>query len=374
MNEDAQRRALAVDSSALPPVQLLSEALSRAVAAAEKGPLAGGNPRVGCALIESLNGDSRIVAVGYHRGAGTAHAEVDALQQRAVTPVTASARLTAVVTLEPCNHTGQTGPCAQALIEAGVDTVVYAVADPNETAAGGANFLRQHGVQTMTAAASGIAPEVVAPAQALTQQWRLAVSRQRPWTIAKIAQTLDGYVAAADGTSQWITGAQAREHAHTVRHTVDAILVGTGTVIADDPALSARAVVDGWQPRPVVIGYRDISPAAQLAQNPQMMQMKTHDLNHVLAARFQAGDRRILVEGGPTLVAAALRQRLVDELHVYVAPILLGGGRRALDDIGVDTLTEALAASDDAVCRVPLGRDELTVLHFSAERETCLPD
>ncbi|KAE8762959.1 bifunctional diaminohydroxyphosphoribosylaminopyrimidine deaminase/5-amino-6-(5-phosphoribosylamino)uracil reductase RibD [Georgenia thermotolerans] len=322
--------------------RLLDAALDRALDLAERGPLTGGNPRVGCVILDAAG---RPLAEGWHRGAGTPHAEAAAL---AAVPAEHRHRLAgavAVVTLEPCRHTGRTPPCAAALHAAGVAEVVHAVADPHPAAAGGASWLADHGVTTVDAARAGLDPALVTRAHELLHGWTTAVRRRRPWLLGKTATSLDGRVAAADGTSRWITGPDARAHAHAVRAQVDAIVVGTGTVRADDPALTARTP-DGrpapHQPLRVVVGHREVPDAARVRRGPgEWLHLRTHDLVAVLAELDRRGLRRVLLEGGPTLLSAALRAGLVDELHAYVAPVLLGAGPGAVGDLGITTIADA---------------------------------
>lgn len=316
----------------------LDDALDRALTLAVRGPEHGPNPQVGCVLVDAEG----IVGEGWHRGAGTPHAEAAALA--AADP----ARLpgaTAVVTLEPCHHTGRTPPCSVALRDAGITTVVYAVSDPNPVAAGGAAWLTGQGVAAPTAARAGLDADLVARAARLLEPWAAPWSLGRPWVTGKTATSLDGRVAAADGTSAWITGPAARAHAHTVRAGVDAIVVGTGTVLADDPALTARrpdGTPDAHQPLRVVVGRRPVPDGAAVRRGPgRWRHAATHDLAAVLDDLARNGARRVLLEGGPTLLGAALRAGLVDELHAYVAPVLLGAGTPAVPDLGVTTLAGA---------------------------------
>jgi diaminohydroxyphosphoribosylaminopyrimidine deaminase / 5-amino-6-(5-phosphoribosylamino)uracil reductase len=320
--------------------------LDRATELAARGPRAGGNPRVGCVLL-GVHGD--VLAEGYHRGAGTAHAEADALARMEPARRGELAGGTAVVTLEPCHHTGRTPPCSRALHAAGIARVVHAAPDPDPAAAGGAAWLRAQGVEVLTARAAGLDAAVVARAEELTHTWRTAVRRGRPWLVAKTATTLDGRVAAADGTSRWITSAESREHAHTVRADVDAILVGTGTVLADDPALTARprgreaSTESVRQPLRVVVGERPVPEDARVRRGPgEWLHLPTRDLGSALDELHRRGLRHVLLEGGPTLLTAALGAGLVDELHAYVAPVLLGGGAGAVGELGVRTIADAL--------------------------------
>ena len=312
-------------------------AMRRALSLATHGPVVGVNPQVGCVLLDSTG---RIVSEGWHRGAGSDHAEVDALSHVADLGAQTDHDLTAVVTLEPCNHTGRTGPCAQALIDAGVSRVVYALDDPNPVAGGGADRLRAAGVAVTGGVLADEAAELLRP-------WLTSVRLGRPFVTVKWASTLDGRAAAADGTSQWITGTAARQRVHEQRAAHDAIAVGTGTVLADDPTLTARG--DGGellahQPVAVVFGETAVPPDARLRQHPAgLIEIGHRDLGAALHDLNERGIRRLYVEGGPTLASAFIRAGLVDEVLIYLAPLLLGGPRMALDDVGVTTMSEARA-------------------------------
>lgn len=325
------------------------DAMRRALALALHGPV-GVNPQVGAVILAA---DGSVLAEGWHRGAGTPHAEVDALSRLAPGDARGA---TAVVTLEPCNHTGRTGPCSRALIEAGVARVVYAVDDPGVASSGGAVTLREAGVSVE---AGTLAEE----GRTLLASWLDVQRLGRPHVTVKWAQSLDGRAAASDGTSQWITGPAARADVHRRRARADAIVVGTGTVKADDPSLTARGEDGGLlpqQPRPVVIG-RSATPAeAAVRRHPlEPVFIEDHDLEGALDLLRRRGVHRVFVEGGPTLASAFLRAGLADEVLAYVAPVLLGGPRLALDDIGVDTISAAARLSLVSVER--LGDDLLLV-------------
>ena len=325
-------------------------AMDRALHLAARGPR-GANPQVGAVI---LSPDGTVLAEGWHHGAGTPHAEVDALSKLAPGEARGA---TAVVTLEPCNHTGRTGPCAVALIEAGIARVVYALDDPGAVSGGGAERLRSAGVDVE-------AGEQADAAHALIAGWLTAQRLGRPQITVKWAQSLDGRAAADDGSSQWITGPSARADVHRRRAEADAIAVGTGTVLADDPALTAR---DGdallpHQPIPVVIGSRPTPADAAVHRHPHSpLFFDTHDLHTVVADLHARGVQNLFVEGGPTLASAFIQAGLADRLLVYIAPVLLGGGRLALTDIGVASIGEARRLTIDEW--VPLGSDLLAIAH-----------
>jgi diaminohydroxyphosphoribosylaminopyrimidine deaminase/5-amino-6-(5-phosphoribosylamino)uracil reductase len=300
--------------------------------AATPGVPLGPNPRVGCVLLDPAG---RPVGEGWHRGAGTPHAEVAALA--AAGPAARGA--TAVVTLEPCHHTGRTGPCTAALVEAGVARVVFAQPDPNVVAAGGAAALREAGIDV----AFGLLEH---EARALNRAWTFALEHERPLVTWKFATTLDGRSAAADGTSRWVSSRPARLDTHLLRARCDVMLVGTNTVAVDDPELTVRDADDratGHQPLRAVMGVRDL-PADRRVFNDraETVLLRTHDPHEALRTLYDAGRRHVFLEGGPTLAAAFVRAGLVDEVVAYVAPMLLGAGRNAVGDLGITTIADAL--------------------------------
>lgn len=336
--------------SALIDSAMLGHAMRRAFALAENGPARGVNPQVGCVI---LSADGKFLAEGWHRGAGTPHAEVDALSQ--LTPGAAQGA-TAVVTLEPCNHQGRTGPCAEALIDAGIARVVYSVSDPGQHSSGGAERLRSAGVSVD----GGV---LRAEGEALLGDWLRAARLGRPVITVKWASSLDGRAAASDGSSQWITGDAARIDVHQRRSAADAIAVGTGTVLADDPSLTARGA-DGAllpdQPVPVVFGQRETPADAALHRHPRSpLFFEGGDLPAHLAELHASGIRSLFVEGGPTLASAFIAAGLVDELLIYLAPVLLGGPKLALTDLGIPSIDQALRLELRDV--VQLGTDILVI-------------
>jgi diaminohydroxyphosphoribosylaminopyrimidine deaminase / 5-amino-6-(5-phosphoribosylamino)uracil reductase len=310
-------------------------AMMRALAlAASPGVPLGPNPRVGCVLLAE---DGTTVAEGFHRGAGAPHAEADALGRAG----SAARGTTAVVTLEPCNHTGRTGPCARALADAGVARVVYAQADTNPVATGGADALRAAGVDVE----GGLLAD---QARALNREWTFAVESGRPFVTWKFATTLDGRSAAADGTSRWVSSVPARRDTHRLRALCDAILVGTGTVLVDDPQLTVRDDEDRNLPRErqplrAVMGLRDVPAGRRVLDDAaETVLLRTRDPHEALAALRERDRQHVFLEGGPTLAGAFLREGLVDEVVTYLAPMLLGAGRSAVGDLGIESIADAL--------------------------------
>ncbi|MDV7098614.1 bifunctional diaminohydroxyphosphoribosylaminopyrimidine deaminase/5-amino-6-(5-phosphoribosylamino)uracil reductase RibD [Gordonia amicalis] len=289
------------------------------------------NPPVGAVILAA---DGTLAGVGATQPPGGPHAEVMALRAAGE----AARGGTAIVTLEPCNHTGRTGPCSQALIEAGVAEVHYAVGDPNPVAAGGADTLRAAGVRVT----GGVAADTVENGP--LRPWLTRQRLGRPMVTAKIAAGVDGRIAAPDGTSQWITGPEARDHTHRQRARLDAIVIGTGTALADNPTLTARTSAGGLypqQPARVVLGHRDLPTDANLRDDTggPLVLVRSHDPADVLAALPDA--LWVLVEGGPHILGAFFDAGLVDEVHAYVAPMVLGAGRSSVEIPGVTTLADA---------------------------------
>ncbi|MGA8851958.1 MAG: bifunctional diaminohydroxyphosphoribosylaminopyrimidine deaminase/5-amino-6-(5-phosphoribosylamino)uracil reductase RibD [Aeromicrobium sp.] len=288
------------------------------------------NPTVGCVL---LTPEGREISRGATIRHG-AHAEVDALRLAG----DAARGGTAVVTLEPCNHTGRTGPCSQALIRAGIRRVVFAQADPHVTAAGGADTLRAAGISVE----AGILADEVA---GMNAAWTFAVTEGRPFVTWKYAATLDGRSAAPDGTSQWITGVEARRDVHRFRAASDAIMVGTGTVLADDPRLTIRDEHDQPVPREeqplrVVVGDSPIPTAARvLDEAAPSIVISSHDPAAVLAQLAEREVRHVWLEGGPRLAGAFWDAGLIDRVIGYIAPAMLGAGHPAVSG-GASTLSD----------------------------------
>jgi diaminohydroxyphosphoribosylaminopyrimidine deaminase / 5-amino-6-(5-phosphoribosylamino)uracil reductase len=292
------------------------------------------NPPVGAVVLDT---GGAVVGEGATAPPGGPHAEIRALQQAGDRARGGSV----VVTLEPCAHTGRTGPCTDALIAAGVARVLVAVPEPTESAGGGAERLRAAGIDV----ALGV--EQADAEDGALAGWLTGARHRRPYVVWKVAATLDGRVAAADGTSRWITGPEARAAVHRLRATCDAVLVGSGTALADDPQLTVRDAGGrdaARQPLRVVADRRGRLPATARvldAAAPTHVSRAAGPAE-LLRELFDRDVRRVLLEGGPELAAAFLRDGLVDEAVVHVAPTLLGGGAPLVGDLGIRTISDAL--------------------------------
>lgn len=332
-------------------------AMSDALDLALRGPR-GVNPQVGAVILDR---NGTLLAEGWHRGAGTPHAEIDALAK--VAPGGARGA-TAVVTLEPCSHTGRTGPCAAALTAAGIARVVYAADDPGAESGGGAELLRAAGIDVeRTNSAEG---------RALIGDWLFVQRNGRPRVTVKWAQSLDARGAASDGTSQWITGEAARAHVHEQRALHDAIAVGTGTVLADDPLLTARPpgvdVRDSEQPIPVVFGTREVPATARIRQHPRELLTFAGSIESALRDLGSRGVQKLYIEGGPQLASAFVRHGLADVVHAYIAPTLIGGPFTSTGDLGVTTIDEQRRLAVDELTR--LGDDILIIASPTDRKDT----
>ncbi|HEY5835073.1 bifunctional diaminohydroxyphosphoribosylaminopyrimidine deaminase/5-amino-6-(5-phosphoribosylamino)uracil reductase RibD [Streptomyces sp.] len=322
------------------------------------------NPVVGCVILDA---SGAVAGEGWHQRAGGPHAEVNALfaaGQRARGG-------TALVTLEPCNHTGRTGPCARALIEAGIARVVYAVDDPGPVASGGAGTLRAAGVDVE----SGLLAQEAA---AVNAAWLTFARLGRPYVRWKYAATLDGRIAAADGSSRWISSPESRADVHRLRAEADAVVVGSGTLLADDPHLAVRGIDGVTQPLRVVVDSRaritgaarvlddaaptliavaedaDTShlPGVGIARLPCDKNGTGLDVPALLAELAGRGVRSVLLEGGPTLAGAFVEAGAVDTVTAYLAPALLGAGPAVLADAGITTIAQVLRLDVTDVARL----------------------
>lgn len=332
----------------------LREALELACSEALRGPR-GANPVVGAVVLDAAGS---VVATGHHRGAGTAHAEVDAI---AAIPVGLDrSQLTLVVSLEPCSTVGRTGACTDAVRAAGIGTVAYAVADPT-SAGGGAQALAAAGVRV-------IGPLDPAAGRALNARWFAARQADRPFVTGHLAQTLDGHAADLTGEPGNLSSDASLEHAHTIRDRVDAIIVGTGTVQADDPALTVRLPGRPERRVPVLIaGTRELDPGLRLMRRAAEVAGRDGDArdgagHSGVVHRVRSSDphavleglravlpsaSHVLLEGGPRLLSAFLRADLIDDLQLYVAPTVLGAGVPGWGTVPATPLASALRLVTD---------------------------
>ena len=305
------------------------------------------NPAVGCVLVSADGNPPRVIAEGWHERPGEAHAEAMALQRAGA----AAHGCTAVVTLEPCSHHGRTPPCAAALIAAGVTRVVFGVHDPHSEAKGGADVLRASGITVITpddlrVLDDPLGAQTVVRAERLVAPFVSAVTRQRPWIVAKWAMTLDGRIATHSGDSKWITGDAARAHANELRARLGAVAVGAGTLLADDPLLTYRGInPHARQPARIVFGGAGkLTAAHQLAQTagadqpviqvvsqacdapPGVTLLIADNLPTALnALTAQHGVQGLLVEGGSRLLGSLMDAGLIDHVTAWIAPRLVGG-------------------------------------------------
>lgn len=330
--------------------QHMTRALELAASAGNTSP----NPRVGCVIARG----AAIVGSGRHEGAGTAHAEVVALAS------CGDARgATAYVTLEPCVHQGRTPPCAPALHEAGIERAVIAIEDPDERVAGrGLDLLRAGGVEVVLGV---LADE----ARALNDSYLHHRTTGRPLLRLKLALSLDGRLAAPDGSSRWITGSAARRRVHSLRAGADAVLIGAGTAAIDDPSLTVRDVPAARQPARVVVDARGRVPVraallgegevvvATTASCPHEMQTAYKeagaevlllptspdgvDLAALLDVLGGRGWLEVLCEGGARLATSLVKDDLVQRLEIHLGPLLLGAAGPEIGYVGVTSMTDA---------------------------------
>jgi diaminohydroxyphosphoribosylaminopyrimidine deaminase/5-amino-6-(5-phosphoribosylamino)uracil reductase len=357
-----------------------SRYLARAIELAEQGRgRVSPNPLAGAVIAR----DEAMVAEGYHTGFGAPHAEVEAIRAAEGADLRDA---TMYISLEPCAHHGKTPPCTDAILEAGIRRVVIASEDPSEHANGrGLGILRDEGIEVVIAHG-----DLAAQARLLNQPFRKHARTGRPWVLFKSAMTLDGKVATSGGDSKWISSEFSRELAHRWRSEADAVAVGIGTALADDPRLTARVEGVERQPRRVVFdSLARLSPDSQLVHDARRWPLTvvvsraapraatdtlvTHgaevlvapgenETARVCSALDQLGDAgvtSILLEGGPHLAGAFLDAGEIDEIRLFLAPIVLGGrtARSAVEGEGVEAIAEAVHALTLEVERV--GEDVL---------------
>ena len=308
--------------------QLLSadDAMARAIECASYGlgktfP----NPIVG-AVITSASGE--FISEGFHQG--TDHAEVLAIKAAKEIP----AGSIIYVTLEPCNHHGKTPPCVDAIIESGIKKVVYALSDPNPIAAGGSERMRAAGIEVISGTAE-------VQARHVNRAWLTKIEQGRPRITWKIASTMDGKVAASDGSSKWITGELARADVAKMRSQADAIVTSTSTVIADDPLLTSKGI--GHNPVRIVMGLSEIANNSQiLGSEAETVLIKSRDIKELISLATDRGFNQLLIESGPTFGTALLSADLIDEIILFQAPTFLGAGKPSIGDLGITNISGRL--------------------------------
>ena len=283
------------------------------------------NPNVAAAIYSA---GGKLIADGFHNRAQSAdHAEVVALKKAGA----AARGATMVISLEPCAHTGTTPPCAQAIIDAGISQVIYAITDPNPIAAGGA--------QLLTAAGITVEQRKSAELEFIQRAWLTKQLLGRPLMIWKVAMTLDSKVAASDGTSQWISGPESRDDVQVLRAQSDAIVIGTNTAIIDNPHLVPR----GHAARPVriVCGEQVVPPTHNVFdEQARTITVKSKSIPELMKVLSDEGFNQVLVEAGPTLGSALMATGNIDELIIYQAPKLLGAGKEFVSHLGISTLAD----------------------------------
>ena len=283
------------------------------------------NPNVSAAIYTA---EEKLIADGFHNRTNSVdHAEVIALKKAGA----AARGATLVVSLEPCAHTGATPPCVDAIIEAGIAKVIYAVADPNPIAAGGAQKLIDAGIVVEHRESAELA--------FVQRAWLHKERTGRPLMVWKVATTLDSKVAASDGTSQWITGPESREDVQVLRAQSDAILIGTNTALVDNPHLIPRGHVA--RPVRIVCGEQVVPPTHRIFDSEaRTISVKSKSIPELIKVLCDEGFNQVLVEAGPTLGSALMASGKIDELIMYQAPKMLGAGKEFVSHLGISTLED----------------------------------
>lgn len=351
--------------------------MEMALSLAEKGKgFTSPNPMVGAVVVK----DGKVVGKGYHQVCGGPHAEVHAIDDAGEEARDA----TIYVTLEPCNHTGKTPPCSQKILRAGIKEVVMAMADPNPVASGGADFLRAGGITVR----SGICED---KAKKLNEIFIKHAVTKKPFVILKYASTLDGRIATRTGDSKWVSGPESRAYVHEIRHLVDGIMVGIGTVLADDPSLTTRIPgIKGRDPRRIILDTRLRMPedakmlhlesdsgtmivsgaggahdaaytekkARLEAKGVTVIEAETNnghiDLEKLMPVLGSLGISSLLIEGGSHVLASALHAGIVDKAVLFYAPKILGGddGAPVFKGVGPELMKDAIRLKDMDIRRL----------------------
>jgi diaminohydroxyphosphoribosylaminopyrimidine deaminase/5-amino-6-(5-phosphoribosylamino)uracil reductase len=283
------------------------------------------NPNVSAAI---YGADQKLIADGFHNRTNSVdHAEVIALKKAGA----AARGATLVVSLEPCAHTGATPPCIDAIIDAGIAKVIYAIADPNPIAAGGAQKLIDAGIV--------VEHRESAELEFVQRAWLHKERTGRPLMVWKVATTLDSKVAASDGTSQWITGPESREDVQALRAQSDAILIGTNTALVDNPHLIPRG--HAIRPVRIVCGEQVVPPTHRVFDSEaRTISVKSKSIPELIKVLSDEGFNQVLVEAGPTLGSALMASGKIDELIMYQAPKMLGAGKEFVSHLGISTLED----------------------------------
>ncbi len=351
--------------------------MSRALGLAEKGrgntlP----NPMVGAVIVKN----GKVVGQGYHKGPGTAHAEVAAIKSAGAR----AKRATMYVTLEPCCHNGRTGPCTEEIKKAGISRLVYATGDLNPLVNGkGAGALRRAGLKVE----NGLLKK---EATRLNEVYFSCLKNKRPFVTLKLAQSIDGRIATINGDSKWITGTAARKFAHQLRSDNESVLVGMGTVIADNPALTTRHL-KGNNPYRIVLSdslkfpcvcrlldnnkdfktivATTVESAARLSKSKKSNEITFWEIKRsgkgklsiadLLQKAYAFGISSMLIEGGAQIATSFLKAKLVDKIVLITAPILLGSGTDAIGDLHIKSINRAVTFSDSY--RFVCGNDQVFV-------------
>lgn len=301
------------------------------------------NPMVGCVIVR----DDMIIAEGWHQHAGCAHAEVNAL--KACEQPLSGAEL--YVTLEPCCHQGKTPPCVDAIIQSGIKRVYVACLDPNPQVSGkGVALLQQAGISVDVGLGQ-------VEAMQLNRDFFHYVTQQKPYVIAKWAMSIDGKLATKTGDSKWISNAKSRQNVHQLRHQVDAIIVGANTAQIDNPQLTVRndnneaALPDAQQPWRIILDgthkipkhlklfSKELKQKTRLAS--EIMQQNSYTLSNLLTTLAGMDIKSVLVEGGANTLSRFFAEQLIDEIHCFMAPKIIGGDVSAFQHSGVDLVSEA---------------------------------
>lgn len=329
------------------------------------------NPRIGCVIVDySEQENGKLVSWGYHRRFGAPHAEIEALRKAG-----REARgCTLYVNLEPCCHTGKTPPCCDALMEAGVARVVMGMADPNPLVRGGGKrALENAGIEVV----DGVLAE---ECKWINRGFIRTMTMGRPWVTVKAAVSLDGNIALANGESQWISGPMSRKRAHLARSESDAVMVGVGTILADDPQLTVREV-DGKSPMKVVVDrHLETPPDAKVldkggcvffsgsspdesridlltGRGARIIRSEEDANGHIpvdimLRKLRELGVNRLLVEGGSKLISSFVSSGMVDEFSLFIAPKMLGDGLRLTGDISFRHMGDTIAMKSVLLRRI----------------------